>query len=182
MVSILISITVGVAVLAALYACAAAGFRNGDQPDDAWVTARLRDAGQPDEPRPVVAATVRNPSPVPVLAGLSVRRAIVPGWLAGGHNVTVPRRTARRRLRPGRYATVGIVPPYGHARFTVPVPASARRYLLTAAIGQAGGRLRLHRVPVGGVALAARARLSVPSGEGRSDLAGTIPGASLPGA
>ena len=144
MVSFWIGLAVAIVVLAALCAAAAAGFRNGDHQADATVVAVLTDAGQPDEPRPVVVATVRNPSGTPLLAGLSVRRAALPG----GHTVTVPRRTARRRLRAGAYATIGVVPAGGSARLTVPVRASARRYVLTAAIGQAGGRLRLHRLRV----------------------------------
>jgi hypothetical protein len=145
MVSFWLSMTAVIIVFAALCACAAAGFRNGDRLADATVTALLRDAGQPDEPRPVVVATVRNPSERPLLAGLSVRRAALPGR---GGNVTVPHRTARRRLRACGYATIGVVRAYGIARLTVPVSVSARRYLLTAAIGQADGRLRLHRLRV----------------------------------
>jgi len=165
MVSFAISMAAGLVLLAALCPFAAVGFRNGDRPDDATVTARLRDAGQPDEPRPVVLATVRNPSPTPLLAGLSVRPARLPRWLAGAHDVTVPARTARRRLRPSAYATVGVVPAYGGARFIVPVTATARHYLLTAAIGQARGRLRLHRLHVTGAISAARTELTVRFGE-----------------
>jgi len=168
MVSFAFSIAAGIVAFAALCACAAIGFRNGDWPADATVTARLRDAGQPDEPRPVVVATVRNPSGTPVLAGLSARRARAPRWLGGG-GVTVPARTARRRLRPSAYPTVGVVPARGSARFTVPVAAPARRYLLTTAVGQAGGRLRLHRLLVTGAVSRARAELTVPYGEGLFD-------------
>ncbi len=159
-----------IAVICVLCAVAAAGFRDGDRPADATVTARLRDAGQPGEPRPVLVATVRNPSGTPVLAGLSARRARAPGWLGGGHAVTVPARTAtrtaaRRGLRPTGCACVGVVAAYGSACFTVPVRAPARRYLLMAAVGQAGGRLRLHRLHVTGAHGPARTRLTVPSGE-----------------
>jgi hypothetical protein len=168
MVSFGISMAVSVAVLALLCWYAAAGFRSGDRPDDARITAVLRDAGQPDEPRPVVVATVRNPSRTPVLAGLSVRRARVPEWLGGGLNVTVPRRTGRRAYRPSAYPTVGIVPGDATVRFTVPVPAAARRYRLTAAVGQAGGRLRVYRVHVARAHVPARAELTVPFGENLS--------------
>jgi hypothetical protein len=168
MVSLAFFIVAGVVVLAGL-CLGAAGFRDGDRPADATVTARLRRAGQPDEPRPVVVATVRNPSGTPVLAGLSVRPARLPRWLGGGHNVIVPLWTARRGLRPSGYATVGVIRAYGSARFLVPVSASARRYLLTASIGQAGGRLRLHRMHVTGAVWPARAELTVPFGEGLFD-------------
>jgi hypothetical protein len=123
------------------------GFRNGDRPLDVTVSAELRDAGQPDEPRPVVVAEIRNPSGTTVLAGLSARPARVPRWLLGGR-VTVPRRTARYGLRADRHETVGVVPAGGTARFAVPVPAPGRWYWLTVVAGQAGGRLRVHVIPV----------------------------------
>ncbi len=139
------------AVLAPLLAAtgwlAAEGFRRGDQPLDVTVSAELRDAGQPDEPRPVVVAEIRNPSGTAMLAGLSARPARAPRWLAG-HRVTVPRRTARRGLRSDRHETVGVVPARGTARFAVPVAAPGRWYRLTAVAGQAGGRLRVHVIPV----------------------------------
>jgi hypothetical protein len=123
------------------------GFRPGDLPSDVTVRAELRGAGQPDERRPVVVAVIRNPSGTTVLAGLSARPARVPRWLLGGR-VSVPRRTARRGLRASRQETVGIVPAGGTARFLVPVAAPGRRYWLTAVAGQAGGRLRVHVIPV----------------------------------
>ena len=52
MVSFAAGVAAGVVVLALLCWCAAAGFRNGDRPADAWVSAVLRDSGQPDESRP----------------------------------------------------------------------------------------------------------------------------------
>lgn len=123
------------------------GFRDGDEPLDVTVSAELRSAGQPDEPRPVVVAEIRNPSGGTVLAGLSARPARVPRWLLD-RRVTVPRRTARRGLRADRHETVGVVPVGGAARFTVPVAAPGRRYWLTVVAGQAGGRLRVHVIPV----------------------------------
>jgi hypothetical protein len=151
------------AVLAALCWHAAAGFRDGDRSADATVTALLRGSGQPDEPRPVIIATIRNPSAKPVLAGLSVRRTLVPKWVYDGPHVTVPLWTARRALRPTGYDTIGVVPARGSARFPVPAAEQARRYLLTAAIGQADGRLRLHRLHVAGPHWAAPA-LGSPHG------------------
>jgi hypothetical protein len=145
MVTFWAGIAVGVAALAVLCWCAAAGLRNGDQETDAKVSAVLRNAGQPDEPRPVVLATISNPCGTPVLAGLSARRA---RWPGGGQCVTVPRVTRRRKFRPGAYATVGVVPAGSTVRFAVPVAAPARRYRLTAVTGQAGGRLRVYRLPL----------------------------------
>ena len=123
------------------------GFRNGDQSLDVTISAELRGAGQPDEPRPVVIAEVRNPSGTIVLAGLSARPARAPRWLVS-RQVTVPRRTARYGLRADRHETVGVILAGGTARFAVPVATPGRWYRLTAVAGQAGGRLRVHVIPV----------------------------------
>jgi hypothetical protein len=169
MVSFAAGLAAGVAALALLYWVAAAGFRNGDRATDAKVSAVLRNAGQPDESRPVVVATVRNPSGTPVLTGLSVRRARLPYWLTGALSVTVPRRTRRRKFRPGGYACVGIVPGETTVRFMVPVRAAAPRYRLTAAVGQSGGRLRVYRLRVAPAHLRVGAELTVPFGENLSN-------------
>jgi len=142
----LIMIIGGAVALAAVFWLAGEGFRNGDRPDDALVGGALRSSGQPGEERPVAIACVRNLSEGPVLAALAVRRALLPGWLAGTVSIAVPRRTARRAFRPGGYPAVGIVPGTATAELTAPVSASARRYLLTVLVGQAGGRLRVHRL------------------------------------
>jgi hypothetical protein len=120
MVLFLIGLIAGVAVLAALVMYGEDGARYGDLPADARVSAALADAGQPDEPRPVVVATVRNPSAAPVLAGLSVRRKRLPDLFTGGMTVTVPRRTARRKFRAGSHATVGVIPAGASVQFAVP--------------------------------------------------------------
>ena len=166
MVGFVVILSIAFATFAALGWRAAAGLRDGDRPGDAKVSALLRESGQPDESRPLVIATVRNPSDKPVLAGLSARRTVVPALLRCGPSVTVPTRTARRGLRPTAYATIGVVPPHASARFPVAIRGHlARRYLLTAAIGQAGGRLRLHRLHVAGPHSAAPTELTLPFGE-----------------
>lgn len=164
MTGLLISLAAAIISLAGLCWLAAQGFRIGDRPDDARVTARLRESGQPDATRPVVAVTVRNPSGTAVLAAMSVRprpplrllpEPIRPSSPAGAPvaagvsvpvSVSVPRWTARRRFRAARYDTVGVVPAGADARFTVPVPAEARGYALTAVVGQREQRLRVHRI------------------------------------
>jgi hypothetical protein len=165
MVGFAVIMAIAFATFAALCWYAAMGLRDGDRPADAKVAALLRSSGQPDEPRPVVIALVRNRSDKPVLAGLSARRAVLPDWLRGSHSVTVPIRTARRALRPTAYDTVGVVPARSCARFPVPTHDIARRYQLIAAIGQAGGRLRVHRLHVGGPHSSARTELTLPFGE-----------------
>ena len=56
--SFVIGTGVCAAVLALVYWCAVAGFRNGDQATDAEVSAVLRHSGQPGESRPSASATV----------------------------------------------------------------------------------------------------------------------------
>jgi hypothetical protein len=130
-------------VLAGLYYLAVTGFRNGDRPGDARVTALLTEGAGA---HPLIVATVGNPSGTPVLAALRVRRALLPGWLALPHDVSVPRLTGGRRFRPERFATVGVVGAAGAAALIVQAPVRARRYLLIVAVGQEGGRLREHRL------------------------------------
>jgi hypothetical protein len=158
----------GVVIVCVLgWGLAAAGLRAGDHPGDAAVGAVLGPG-----PRPVIIATVRNPADVPLVAGLTVRRRLLPGlpradWLSPGLTVRVPRRTARRKFLAGAQDTVGVVPAGGQAEFRMTAPALltrtgltriGRRYRLTAVVGQAGGRLRVIGVPVvsGGPAGAGR--------------------------
>ena len=154
MVSYVLGIIIGFLVFAGLFCWAAQGFRNGDRETDALISAALRSAVQPGEHRPVVIATVRNPSGSPVLAGFAVHRGRLPLWLAGPRTSGVPRRTARRAFRPGGYPTVGVVPAWSSQEFAVPVRAGARRYLLTVAVGQADDRLRVHRLRLSGARFA----------------------------
>jgi len=146
--TLLCVLAVGALTLAGLAWLAVLGVRDGDRPLDATVSVELRPAGQPDEARPVILAEVGNPSASPVIVGLSARRTRVPGGLLTGSG-SVPWRTSRRELRADRYETVGVVAPGAAVRFPVPVPRAGQRYLLTAVIGQSGGRLRVHRRPVG---------------------------------
>src|SRR5262249_58449532 len=90
--------------------CLARGLRNGDRPADATVRAVLRDAGQPDEPRPVILAAIGNPSATPVLAGLEARKARTPYRLSGGPDVPRPPRTGRPKFPPQPDANSGGVP------------------------------------------------------------------------
>jgi hypothetical protein len=146
MIGVLIALALGAGVFAAVLWFFGEGVRNGDWPDDTRVGAGLRRSGQPGEERPVAVVAVRNQGAAPVLVAVSVRRALLPGWLAGPVNVSVPRRTARRAFRPDGYPTVGVVLGGESAELTAPVPSRARRYLLTVLVGQGGGRLRVHRL------------------------------------
>ena len=145
MLGLLITLAVGAVAFAVLFWFGREGFRNGDRPDDAPVRAALRSSGQPGEERPVAVVAVRNPGGTPVLAAVAVRRALFPGWLAGAAGSAVPRRTARRAYRPGRFPTVAVVAAGQCAELAAPVPVNARHYLVTVLVGQGGGRLRVHR-------------------------------------
>jgi hypothetical protein len=94
----------GIAVMLALgWGLVAAGLRAGDQAGDATVSAAA-DAGQL-----TVVVVVRNPGDVPLVAGLSARRRLLPDWLGAGMTVRVPRRTTRRKFRAGAHETMGVV-------------------------------------------------------------------------
>jgi hypothetical protein len=167
MVNLLIALAVGMAAIAALSWYGREGFRNGDRPDDAPVRAALRSSGQPGEERPVAVVAVRNPGGTPVLAAVAVRRALLPGRLAGAAGTAVPRRTARRAYRPGGFPTVAVVAAGQCAELSAPVPASARHYLVTVLVGQSGGRLRVHRLRIEAAAVNAGW-----GGRGMSDVLG----------
>lgn len=182
MIVMLMSAGGGVVIACVLgWGLAAAGLRAGDHPGDAAVGAVLGPG-----PRPVIIATVRNPADVPLVAGLTVRRRLLPGlpradWLSPGLTVRVPRRTARRKFLAGAQDTVGVVPAGGQAEFRMTAPALltrtgltrtgltriGRRYRLTAVVGQAGGRLRVIGVPVvsGGPAGAGRPAPAARAGD-----------------
>lgn len=138
-------------VLAALYRLAAAGFRNGDRPGDALVAA---------VPAPQ-AVVIRNPSGTPVLVGLTVRTALLPGWLVTPHDVSVPWWTLRGKFDPERFDRVGVVPAGGAAGFPAPARARARRTVLTVVVGQEGGRLRVHRLRLGPAGFPAEGRATI---------------------
>jgi hypothetical protein len=148
MLILFLALAVSAMAFAVVFWAALEGFRNGDRPDDAQVRAALRSSGQPGEARPVAVVTVRNPGGAPVLAAVSARRAMLPGWLVGAVSSAVPRRTARRAYRPSGFPTVAVVAGGQRAELSAPVPAAVPRYLVTVLVGQAGGRLRVHRLRI----------------------------------
>jgi hypothetical protein len=166
MIGVLIALAIGAGAFAAVFWFVGEGVRYGDRPDDTRVRALLRPSGQPGEERPVAVVTVHNRGAAPVLVAVTVRRALLPGWLAEPASVSVPRRTARRAFRPGGYSTVGVVTGGASAEVTAPVRACARRYLLTILVGQAGGRLRVHRLRMDGARCTPPGRVAVTAGQG----------------
>ncbi len=148
MTGLMISLAGVLAVLAAGIGMTWAGLRAGDRPGDITVSVAMGTAAQPDGCRPVAVAAVHNPGPAAVLVGLSVRATRVPAWLDGGLAVSVPARTTRASLRPGRQDVLGVAEAGARARWSVPAPRPGRRCRLTVVAGQAGGRLRVIRLPV----------------------------------
>jgi hypothetical protein len=141
-------IIASVIVIGGLCYCGVAGFRNGDRPADARVRAVLR-AGAAGHP--VVVVTIRNPAGTPVIAAIRARRARLPARLADPHNVAVPRWTVRRMFCASAYGVAGVVPPGAAVEFRWPAGARpVRGWLLTVAVGQERGRLRVHRLRVAG--------------------------------
>jgi hypothetical protein len=149
---LLILILIVVVAVALVGGLAVAGFRDGDRPGDAAVAAELIIARQPDGARPVIRATVANRSAVPVMVGLRARRSLT----AGALTARVPWRTRARRYRAGEQDTVGVVLGWESAIFAVPVRTAARRYRLTAVVGQSGRRLRVLTLPVTGTPMMER--------------------------
>lgn len=141
-------LTFAILALVFLFLCGLGflGERNGDMAGDALVSVVTRGAGQPGESRPVLSVTVTNPTDTPVLAALDARRALLPGLLAGSYWATVPYRT--KKFRASDFPTVGVVAGQAIAAFAVPVRGRARRYLLTAVVGQQDSRLRRYRLRV----------------------------------
>src|SRR6201989_3000582 len=116
-------VTGGIAVVLALgWSLVVAGLRAGDQAGDATGTPAAG-GGQG-----AVGAVVRNPGDVPLVAGFSARRRLLPGWLDAGMTVRVPRRTARRNFRAGTHETVGVVPAAARGEVRLPAALPRRRY------------------------------------------------------
>jgi hypothetical protein len=142
----------GIAVVLVLgWGLVAVGLRAGDQAGDATVNAVM------DARHSAIVAMVHNPGDVPLVAGFSARRLLLPGWFDAGLTVRVPRGTTRRKFRAAAHETVGVVPAVSGAEFRLPVGAR-NRYRLTAVLGQAGGRLRVVRIPVVSVGSAGAGR------------------------
>jgi hypothetical protein len=115
------------------------------RPGDATVGMVVTVADRPSDGRTAFSVEIANPGSVPVLAGLSLRRALLPG---GWKTVSVARRTTRPHYQPDRQATVAVVPPESVSLVSVLVPSDHPRYRLAIMLGQSDGRLHVIRAPV----------------------------------
>jgi hypothetical protein len=114
---------------------------------DASVTAISAAVDWPIQGQATVSVAISNPGSIPVLAGVLIRRRLLPG---GRRRTSVARRTGGRRYRPSRHGAVGVVPEGEVATLSILVPdgRSWRRYRIVALIGQPDGRLSVTRAPV----------------------------------
>jgi hypothetical protein len=96
---------------------------------------------------PSVITLIANPGPVPVLAGLAVRRRRRLAWRGNGPRATVTRMTTRRRYRAVRQPAVCVVPADGMRALPVPFTAIRGRYRVVAVVGQSDRRLRVISLP-----------------------------------
>jgi hypothetical protein len=120
------------------------GWRRGDRPGDVTVSAVMSRFQHPEMLCPAAVVTVRNPSSVPVLVGLTSRRSWAPSWLLPDPLIVrVPLLTTRGRVLPGRQAVVGVLAAGDAGRWLVPVPRGRIARRVVAVAGQAGGRLRV---------------------------------------
>jgi hypothetical protein len=143
MTELLISLAAAIISLGGLLWLAAEGFRLGDRPGDARITAVLRDTWQPDATRPVVAVTVRNPSGAAVLAGMSVRAGLPfrYGLLSARARRTVSASTRMAVPAPmsGSVPMAASVPATASVPVSVFVPRrTARRRFRAAVFGTVG--------------------------------------------
>jgi hypothetical protein len=153
--AIAVAISVSGAFVAALCALLGLrdGLRRGDLPGDAVTTVRAVKVATREGEWRVLRATVRNESPFPVIAAVSVRPARL--WfmaLRSSVRVRVPRRTVDPRFAPSLQDEIAAVEAGGECSFTIPIGENAphRAARVVVAVGQAGSRLRVieHLVPL----------------------------------
>lgn len=129
-------------VLAGVILLIPLGLRAGDRRDDAL----LLDVEPLAEPRGA-SVTVSNPGEVPVLLGLSLRRAGLRLRLEGPSYVRVRNGRITPDLRVGTQSAIGIVDAGETATFAVPAePGIRRRAELVVVIGQPRRLRTLHRL------------------------------------
>jgi hypothetical protein len=141
---VVIAAGVSALVLAGVMLLIPLGLRAGDQPGDAV----LVDVEPLATPRGA-SVTLSNPSAVPVLLGMSLRRAGPRLRLEGLAYVRIRNGHTTSELLAGNQACVGILEAGGTATFAIPSAAGIRRRAeLVAVIGQPGRLRTIHRLVV----------------------------------
>lgn len=170
----MIALAISALALAGVLALIPLGLWAGDQPGEA-VLVEVAPLGAPRG----ASVTVTNPGQVPVLVGMSLRRAGPRLRLEGPAYVRIRSGSTASELLAGHQASIGVLDAGETRTFAVPAEAPIRRRAeLVAVIGQ-GERLRtLHRLvtlaPVSGTGAgragawgnAPRVRLDPACGEG----------------
>jgi hypothetical protein len=130
------------ALVAALVVFAVHGVHTGDRPGDAFVL-----KVEPHlAPRGAV-VTLANPGAVPVVVGLSLRRARPRLRLEGASYVTIRARRTRSDLLAGQQSVIGVLAAGEVGRFLVAAGDGAgQRAELVAAIGQLDRLRAVHRL------------------------------------
>jgi hypothetical protein len=139
-----IVLLVAVLVLAGVATLVPLGLRAGDRPDDAV----LLDVAPRNAP-PGARVTVTNPGAVPVVVGMSLRRAGARLRLEGGSYVRIRTGSTDAELRAEAQAQVGALDAGETRTFAVPAgPGDRRRAELVVVIGQTQRLRTLHRLVV----------------------------------
>lgn len=155
----MIALAVSALALAGVIALFALGLRAGDHPGEAV----LLDVAPLTSPRGA-AVTVCNPGRVPVIVGISLRRAGARLRLEGRAYVRVRSGSTAAELLAARQTSVGLLDAGETQTFVVPGDASIRRRAeLVAVIGQRDRLRTLHRLVV--LAEAPRVRQAPACGE-----------------
>jgi hypothetical protein len=117
------------------------GFRDGERAGDAHLL------GVAPLSSRELAVTMRNPGPVPVLVGLSLRRPGLRVRLEGGVYVRIGSQGQAAGRLPGRQAVLGVLEPRAVGTFVVRLPAGVRNdWELVAVVGQQERLRTIHRL------------------------------------
>jgi hypothetical protein len=139
-----IALSLSALLLAGVIVLVPLGFRSGDRPGDAL----LVDVEAVAAPRGA-SVTVANPGRVPVILGLSLRRAGSRMRLEGRHYVRVRNGRTTSDLLAGRQASIGVLEAGETETFVIPAEARVgRRAELVAVIGQERRLRTIHRLVV----------------------------------
>ena len=138
----IVALAIAALLLAGVILLIPLGLRTGDRRDDALLL-----AVEPLAKARGASVTVNNPGDVPILLGLSLRRAGLRLRLEGPSFVRVRNGRVTSDLLAGTQASVGILGAGETATFAVPAePGLRRRAELVAVIGQPRRLRTIHRL------------------------------------
>jgi hypothetical protein len=139
---VVIALAISSLALTAVIALVPLGLRAGDQPGEALLVALT----PLNAPRGVW-VTISNPGPVPVIVGMSLRRAGLRLRLEGPAYTRIRNGSTASELLAGHQALIGVLDAGETQTFVVPAEAPIRRRAeLVAVIGQPERLRTLHRL------------------------------------